>query len=191
MGYTRRKVRGINSSFFFAALVFAGWSLYCLLSGRPRSFHGASTAGFILFGLAALFFAAFPLIWARYPAKHPVHHELARYGKLSEMSARLDSEMSQAVEVLGPFHFTSTLLVYDSGPEFQMVPYDQIVRAELASDEGTPGVIVHTRGGRRYQWYRSWFQGSFNPEQVVEKIRAAARLDDPPASATAAGPSSA
>ncbi len=191
MGYTNRKVRGINFSFFFAALIFAGWSLYCLLSGRPRSFHGASTAGSILFGLAAVFFTAFPLIWGRYPAKHPVHHELARYGKLGEMSARLDSEMSQTVQVLGPFRFTATLLVYDSGLEFQLVPYDQIVCAEQASDEGTPGVVVHTRGGRRYQWYRGWFQGNFNPERVLEKIRAATCLDNPPANATAADSSSA
>ncbi len=190
MGYTRRKVRGIDFSFFFAALVFAGWSLYCLLSGQPRSFHGASTAGFILFGLAAVFFAAFPLIWARYPAKHPVHHELARYGKLSKMSARLDSEMSQSVEVLGPFRFTATLLVYDSGLEFQLVPYDQIVRAELATDEGASAIMVQTRGGRRYQWYRTWFQGNFNPAQVLEKISTAARLDSP-ANTTAADPSSA
>ena len=39
--------------------------------------------------------------------------------------------MSEHVEALGPFRFTATLLVYDSGHEFRMVPYDQIASAEI------------------------------------------------------------
>jgi hypothetical protein len=176
MGYTKRKIRGINFSFLFAAVAFAGWSLFCVLSGQPRSFPRGSSAGFVLFGLAAVFFAAFPLIWARYPRRHPVNHELARFGKLSEMSARLDSEMSGDVEVFGPFRFTSSLLIYDTGLEFQMVPYDQIVFVELVEDEGTPRVALRTRTGRRYEWHRSLLERRFDPEQVLERIRVAAHL---------------
>ena len=187
MGYTRRKIRAVNFSFLLSASAFAGWSLYCLVSGQPRSFPRASTAGFILFGLAALFFAAFPGIWARYPAKHPINHELGRYGKFREMSQRLDTEMSQSINVVGPFRFTATLLVYDSGLEFQVIPYDQIVRVETAPDEYTPGVLIHTRSGRRYSWYRSWMQARFNPEEVSGKIRAVAHLDNAPAREQEAG----
>jgi hypothetical protein len=185
MGYTKRKIRGINFSFFLAALIFAGWALVCAWSGWPRSLRGGNTAGFVLFVLAALFFTAFPLIWARFPEKHPVNHELRRYGKLREISQRLDAEMAGRVEVVGPFRFTATMLVYDSGHEFQMIPYDQIISAEIISaeiEQDTPddraAVIVKTRNGRRYQWYRSWMQGRFVPETGLAKIRAAAHLDD-------------
>lgn len=135
--------------------------------------------GFCLFGLAALFFAAFPAIWARYPNKHPVNHELLRYGNLKEVSARLDREMDESVEEIGPFRFTASLLVYDSGHEFQLVPYDQIARAEVdrPESEEPAAVVVHTRRGRRYQWYRAWMQGVFDPEQVVAKIRSGAHLE--------------
>jgi hypothetical protein len=177
VGYTKRKIRGINSSFFLAALAFAGWALVSAWTGWPRSFPHSGAAGFCIFAVAALFFTAFPLIWARFPAKHPVNHELARYGKRAEVSERLDREMAAPVEKLGPFRFAATLLVYDSGHEFQMVPYDQIVSAEKIFDD-VPAISVTTRKGRRYQWYRTWMQGTFDPQQVLEKIRAAAHLDD-------------
>ncbi len=176
MGYTRRKIRGINFSFFLAGLIFAGWALVCAWTGLPRSFPHSGAAGFGVFGVAALFFTAFPLIWARFPTKHPVNHELARYGKLAQVSEHLDREMVGKVEKLGPFRFTATLLVYDSGHEFQMVPYDQIVSAEKTFDD-VLAISVTTRKGRRYQWYRTWMQGKFNPDQVLERIRAAAHLD--------------
>jgi hypothetical protein len=183
MGYTRHKIRTINLSFFLAALAFSGWAFYAALTGQPRSFPGAGTVGFILFGLAAIFFAAFPLIWTRYPSRHPVLHALARFGNPSDISRLLDREMSAPVAVLGPFRFTASFLVYDSGLEFQLIPYDQIARAELASDEGVAAVVVHTRGGRTYQWFRSWMQGRFGPAEVLEKIRSAARLDASPSTA--------
>jgi len=88
--------------------------------------------------------------------------------------------MAADIEVVGPFRFTATILVYDSGHEFQMIPYDQIVSAEIdqtASDDPA-ALVVHTRGGRRYQWYRTWLQGVFDPEKTLAKIRAAAHLDD-------------
>ena len=180
MGYTRRKNRGINFSFLLAGFVFACWAFVCAWFGWPRGFRAGSTAGFVLFAVASLFFTAFPAIWARYPKKHPVNHELLRYGELSEISERLDTEMAGQVEILGPFRFTATMLVYDSGHEFQMIPYNQIVSAEFASGSGddAPTVIVHTRAKRRYQWYRTWLQGIFSPEEVHAKIRAAAHLDD-------------
>ena len=180
MGYTRRKVRGVNFSFLLAGFVFACWALFCAWYGWPRGFRGGSVAGFGLFALAALFFCAFPVIWARHPEKHPVNHELRRYGDLSEISRRLDREMTEQVETIGPFRFTATLLVYDSGHEFQMVPYDQILSAETynAGGDDPAAVMLRTRAGRRYQWYSTWLQGKFNPEKVLEKIRAAARLDD-------------
>ena len=115
------------------------------------------------------------------PGKHPVNHELLRYGDLAQVSERLDREMGGKVEALGPFRFTASFLVYDSGHEFQMVPYDQIASAEIdkpGSDEPA-AIVVQTRRGRRYQWYRTWMQGRFNPERVLEKIRAAAHLDAP------------
>ena len=177
MGYTKRKIRGINFSFFLAGLSFAGWALVCAWTGWPRSFPHSAAAGFSIFAAAALFFAVFPVVWARLPTKHPVNHELARYGKLAEVSGRLDREMEGPVEKLGPFRFTATLLVYDSGHEFQMVPYDQIVSAEETPDD-VPAISVKTRKGRRYQWYRAWMQGTFDPQKVLEKIRAAAHLDD-------------
>jgi hypothetical protein len=197
MGYTARKIRGINYSFFLAALVFAGWALVCAWFGWPRSFRGANIAAFALFLLAALFFTAFPIIWARYPEKHPVYHELRRYGKIREISQRLDAEMAGQVNVIGPFRFTKTMLVYDSGLEFQMVPYDQIASAEIVSSADgepiTPAVVVHTRSGRRYQWYRTWLQGIFDAQEVLEKIRAAPHLEDLPDSngAITADPSTA
>ena len=182
MGYTKRKIRGINFSFLLAAFIFACWATVCAWYGWPRGFRAGSTAGFGLFALAALFFAAFPVIWARFPEKHPVNHELMRYGGLSEISERLDIEMSEHVEVLGPFRFTATMLVYDSGHEFQMVPYDQIVSAEIeqATSDDPAAIVVRTRGGRTYQWYRTWLQGIFSPEKTLEKIRAAAHLDEAP-----------
>lgn len=179
MGYTRRKIRGINFSFFLASLIFAGWASVCAWFGWPRGFRGGSTAGFCLFAAASLFFMAFPIIWARYPDKHPVNHELARYGNRREVSERLDIEMSEQVETMGPFRFTATMLVYDSGHEFQMIPYTAIVKAEVdkGSSDEAPVIIVHTRDGRQYQWYRTWLQGIFDPEKTLERIRAAAHLD--------------
>lgn len=178
MGYTRHKIRRINRSFFLAALTFAGWALFSAWTGLPRSFQHSGATGFVLFSVAAVFFMAFPVIWARFPQKHPVNHALRRYGKLREVSERLDAEMAGPVEILGPFRFTANLLVYDSGHEFQMIPYDQIASVEIGSDEGT-AVIAHTRSGRRYQWYSTWMQGIFDPQKVKEKIRAAAHLENP------------
>jgi hypothetical protein len=83
-----------------------------------------------------------------------------------------------------PFVSTATFLVYDSGHEFQMIPYDQIVLAEVekGADGEAPAIVVRTRSGRRYQWYRTWLQGIFEPEKMLERIRAAAHLDDPDSS---------
>jgi len=108
-----------------------------------------------------------------------VNHELARYGDLEAISKRLDLEMAEHFESLGPFRFTATMLVYDSGHEFQMIPFDQIVSAEMEQETGddAAAIIVHTRSGRHYQWYRTWMQGIFNPDETLKKIRAAARLD--------------
>jgi hypothetical protein len=191
MGYTRRKIRSINFSFFLASLVFAGWALVCAWFGWPRGFRASSTAGFCLFAVAALFFMAFPMIWARFPEKHPVNHELARYGNLSEISKRLDAEMAEHVEVLGPFRFTASFLVYESGHEFQMVPLNQIVFAEIehATLDDPTAIVLLTRKRRRYQWYRTWLQGVFDPEKVLDKIRASAHLDDPDSSVSSASPS--
>jgi hypothetical protein len=197
MGYTARKIRGINLSFFLAALVFAGWAFVCAWFGCPRGFRGASTAAFILFMIAALFFTTFPVIWARYPEKHPVYHELRRYGKIREVSARLDADMEGPVDAIGPFRFTRSLLVYDSGLEFQMIPYDQIAAAEIESSTGgepiTPTIVVRTRSGPRYQWYRAWMQGIFDPQKVIEKMRTATHLEDSHDTITTAiaGPSTA
>jgi len=180
MSYTKRKIRGINFSFLLAGLIFACWALVCAWYGWPRHLRHGSSAAFGLFAAAALFFMVFPVIWAFFPEKHPVNHELARYGNRREVSARLDTEMTGNVEVFGPFRFTATLLVYDSGHEFQLIPYDQIAAAELdrLADDDPSALIVRTRKGRRYHWYRTWMQGRFNPEQVLKKIRAAAHLDE-------------
>jgi len=188
MSYTRRKIRGINFSFLLAAFIFAGWALFCAWYGWPRSFRGGSVAGFGIFAAAALFFMAFPILWARFPDKHPVNHELARYGDLREIAERLDIEMSEQVEVLGPFRFTATFFIYDSGHEFQIIPYDQIVAAHIdkGSGDDAPAVVVRTRKGRKYQWYRTWLQGIFDPEKTLEKIRAAAHLDEPKPSESSA-----
>ena len=180
MGYTQYKIRRINRSFFLAALTFAGWALFCAWTGLPRSFPHSGATGFVLFSLAAVFFMVFPVVRTRFPKMHPVNHELRRYGKVHEVAERLDAEMAGHVEILGPFRFTTNLLVYDSGHEFQMVLYDQIASVEMASDEGTAAVVVHTRSGRRYQWYSTWMQGRFSSEKVREKIRLAAHLDDLP-----------
>jgi hypothetical protein len=188
LGYTRRKIRGINFSFLLTGIVFAGWAFVCAWFGWPRGFRYGSTAGFALFAIASVFFTAFPLIWARFPEKHPVNHELARYGHLEEMSDRLDREIADHFETLGPFRFTATMMVYDSGHEFQMIPYDQIVSAEIATADDVPAIINHTRKGRHYQWYRTWLQGIFDPQSVLEKIRAAAHLDDTDPSVSSVSP---
>jgi hypothetical protein len=177
MGYTHRKIRGINFSFLLAGMVFAGWALVCAWLGWPRGFRYGSTAGFALFAAASLFFCSFPVIWSRFPEKHPVNHELARYGKVREVSKRLDLEMAEHPEALGPFRFTATFLVYDSGHEFQLIPYDQIASAEVARDD-VPAIVVKTRAGRRYQWFRTWMQGTFDPEIVLAKIRSVAPAND-------------
>jgi hypothetical protein len=178
MGYTKRKIRGINVSFLMAGFAFAGWALACAWFGWPRGLRHGSAAGFGIFAFAALFFIAFPAIWARYPAKHPVNYELMRYGDLAQVSERLDREMTGTVEELGPFRFTASMLVYDSGHEFQMIPYDQIASADKVGGDDTPAITVKTRTGKRHQWYRTWMQGSFDPEKVLEKIRAAAHLEE-------------
>ncbi len=188
MGYTARKIRGINLSFFLAAIIFACWAAVCAYTGWPRGFRAGSTAGFCLFAAAALFFMAFPMIWARYPAKHPVNHELMRWGKRSEVSERLDLEMEEKVESIGPFRFTASFLVYDSGHEFQLVPYAQIISAEAsdATGDDAPSVTVCTRNNKRYQWYRTWLHDTFDPEQIREKVRRAANLDSSARPASAA-----
>ena len=182
MGYTKRKIRGINFSFLLAAFILACWALVCAWYGWPRGIRHGGAVGFALFALAAMFFSAFPLIWARFPRKHPVNHELLRYGDLAEISQRLDKEMSGSVESLGPFRFTSTMLLYDSGLEFLLIPYDQIAAAELDNDAGDAAptaIVVRTKAGRRYEWFSTWTQGVFNPEQVLARTRTAARLDNP------------
>jgi len=180
MGYTRRKIRGINISFLMAGFILSGWALFCAWYSWPRGIRGGSAAGFGIFAVGALFFAAFPAIWARFPEKHPVNHEIARYGDLAQVSSLLDTEMNGPVEVVGPFRFTATLLVYDSGHEFQMIPYDQIVSAKIEqpNPDDPAEIVVRTRTRRQYAWYRTWMQGLFNAEEVLAKIRAAAHLDD-------------
>jgi hypothetical protein len=188
MGYTHRKIRGINFSFLLAGMVFAGWALVCAWFGWPRGLHYGSAIGFTLFAVAALFFTAFPVIWASFPEKHPVNHELARYGDVEEISERLDIEMTEHVETVGPFRFTATFLVYDSGHEFQLVPYNQIASAEIdrPMSDDPAAIIVRTHSGRRYQWFRTWMQGRFDPEKTLAKIRAAAHLDDQSSSESSA-----
>jgi hypothetical protein len=180
MGYTKRKIRGINFSFLLAGFIFACWALVCAWEGWPRGFRHSSAAGFTLFALAALFFTSFPAIWARYPSKHPVIHELARYGKVRKIPERLDREMAEHFETIGPFRFTKSLLIYDSGLEFQMVPYDQIASAEIeqAASDDPAALVVRTCKGRQYQWYRTFTQGRFDPQKTLVKIRAAAHLND-------------
>ncbi|HET6181203.1 MAG TPA: hypothetical protein VFE61_30075 [Candidatus Sulfotelmatobacter sp.] len=167
MGYTKCKISSINFSFLLAAFNFAGWALFCAWYGWPRGFRGGSIAGFGIFAAAALFFMAFPILGARFPDQHPGNHELARYGDVREISERLDIEMSRQVEVLGPFRFTATFLVYDSGHEFQRVPYDPIVAAhvDIGNSDDAPPVVVRTRKGRQYQWYRTWLQGIFDTSE--------------------------
>jgi len=195
MGYTRRKIRGINLSFLLASFAFACGANYCAWYGWPRGFRGGSAAGFGLGAGAALLFITFPVVWIFFPKTHPVRRELAHYGEFSQVSERLDIEMAQQVEVVGPFRFTPTTLVYDIFHEFQMVPYDQIVAAKLEWSPGvdgpdTPTIAVYTCDGRRYQWYRTWMQGIFNPQTTLEKIRAAAHLEDKSAPDPALEPSS-
>ncbi|HEY6369507.1 MAG TPA: hypothetical protein VIX37_02935 [Candidatus Sulfotelmatobacter sp.] len=62
-----------------------------------------------------------------------------------------------------------------------MVAYDQIVSAEIeqGTSDDPAAIVVHTREGRRDEWYRTWLQGIFDPEKTLAKIRAAAHLDDP------------
>ncbi len=57
-----------------------------------------------------------------------------------------------------------------------MIPYVQIVAAEISPSDDVPAIRVRTRGGRQYQWFPNWMQGSFNPEEVLARIRAAAKL---------------
>jgi hypothetical protein len=152
--------------------------LVCAWFGWPRGFRAGSTAGFCLFAAASLFFTAFPVIWSRFPEKHPVNHELARYGNRDEVLERLDVEIAEHFEAVGPFRFTAMFLVYGSGHEFQMIPYDQIVSARVETEDNVPAIVVHTHSGRHYQWYRTWIQGIFDPDKTLEKIRAVAHLDD-------------
>jgi hypothetical protein len=180
MSYTKRKIRAIDASFLLAGLVFAAWGLTCAWFGWPRGIRHGSVVAFSLFALASLFFLAFPAIWAWFPRKHPVNHQLLRYGNLAEVAARLDREMAGDVAASGPFRLAATLLVYDSGLDFRMVPYERIASVEVEKPEGEPAtsLIVHTLKGRRYQWYPGWMQGTFDPEEVAEKIRRTAKLQE-------------
>jgi hypothetical protein len=42
MGYTKRKIRSINFSFFLAGFIFAGWALFCAWYGWPRNIREAA-----------------------------------------------------------------------------------------------------------------------------------------------------
>src|ERR1700680_4294722 len=149
MGYTKRKIRGISLSFLLAAFVFSCGATYCASYGWPRGFRAGSSAGFGLGAVAALLFTAFPFVWMLFPEKHPVRRERSRYGDLAQVLERLDVEMAGHAEILGPFRFTATMLVYDIGYEFQMVPYDQIVRSEIewsttGEPPAIPTIVVYT-----------------------------------------------
>ena len=106
-----------------------------------------------------------------------------RYGNLREISVRLDRKMAEHFEAFGPFRFTASMLVYDSGHEFQMIPYDQIVSAEIEATtaDDPAAIVVRTRKGRQYQWYRTWMQGIFDADAVLEKIRSVIPATDIPA----------
>jgi hypothetical protein len=191
MGYTKRKIRGINFSFLLAGFIFAAWALVCAWFEWPRSFRHGGAAGFTLFALAAIFFTAFPAIWSRCPAKHPVNHELSRYGRIADLAERLDGEMTGPFETLGPFRLTRGMLIYDSGLEFQLVPYDQIASAatEQTADDDPVALVVRTRKGRQYQWFSTFLEGRFDPAEALGKIRRAAHLDDSGAKAPDSNPS--
>ena len=88
--------------------------------------------------------------------------------------------MADHFEALGPFRFTATMLIYDSGHEFKMIPYDQIISAELerpATDDPA-AILVRTRKAPPLPVVPHLDAGNFDPTNVLARIHSAAHLDD-------------
>lgn len=178
MEFTRSKTRGIYVSRLLVALVFGVGTIYVLVRRVPHE----DLYWFQLSSLAALTILtlSFPVRWMLFPHRHPVQ-ALAVHGDAAALAGQLNAEMRHGPEVQGPFYFTSSFLTYSPGYTLDVVPYESILSAlKEMSDSGegpaTPVVVVHTKQGRTYKWYRTWMQGMFNADQVLLSIRRRANL---------------
>jgi len=179
MEFTNLKTRGIYTSRLLVALVFGVGTIYLLLKHVP---HGTpywiQLSGLVGLTVLAL---SIPVCWMLFPHRHPVHRALAVHGDVTALASQLNAEMRRGAEVQRPFYFTSSFLTYSPGYTLDVVPYESILSALKEMDtvgEGpaTPVVVVHTKQGRTYKWYRTWIQGMFDADRVLLSIRRQANL---------------
>ena len=174
MEFTKQKKNTITVGYVLAACVSGGATIYLLLKHAP---HGT----LYWFQLSALLGMTILLLggvgyWIAYPHTHPVDRALAVHGDGAALAERLNAEMALTDEVQGPFSFSSSFLTYSPGYEFDVVPYDSILSALKEIQDSTPMIVVHTRQGKTYTWYRTLMQGIFDPDQVLLSVRRRAGL---------------
>jgi hypothetical protein len=179
MEFISSKRRAISASLLLAALVPAVATIYLLLKHVPHgTLYWIQLSGIVGLTILAL---SFPACWVLFPHRHPVHRALAVHGDATALASQLNAEMRRGPEVQRPFCFTSSFLTYSPGYTLDVVPYESILSAlKEMSDSGegpaVPVVVVHTKQGRTYKWYRTWMQGMFDADQVLLSLRRRANL---------------
>lgn len=174
MEFTTQKKHTITASYLLAACVFGGGTIYLLLKHAP---HG-KLYWFQLSGLLGMTTLLLGVVtyWMVFPQRHPVDRALAVHGDVAALAERLNAEMVFISEVQGPFSFSSSFMTYSPGYEFDFVPYDSISSALKEVDDSTPVIVVQTKQGKTYKWYRTLMQGMFDPDQVLLSVRRRAGL---------------
>jgi hypothetical protein len=179
MEFTSSKTRALYTSHLLAALVSAAATIYLLLKHVPHgTLYWIQLGGIVALTILVL---SFPACWMLFPHRHPVHRALAVHGDATALASQLNTEMGRGSEVQGPFHFTSSFLTYSPGYTLDVVPYESILSAlkemsDSAEGPATPLVVVHTKQGRTYKWYRTWIQGIFDADRVLLSLRRHANL---------------
>lgn len=178
--FTKSKTETINLYYVSAASVFAIMAAYSVW--KRGALPDMSWWGFLIPVVIALIFAAFPIYWYFRPSAHPVRRAIASHGNPDVIGPALDCEMELSHEVLGPFHFTKSYLVYEPGYTLNVVPYAAIVGAEVVVGSATDAakIVATTRDGKTYDWHNTLIQGYFHPNQVLARIQSAARLEPRP-----------
>ena len=181
--YTERKTATINLSYAFSASVFGFVTAYSVWKwGSPSEPQWWQILRLLSSSTIAIAIAFFPIYWHFRPHKHPVRRAIGAHGDPDLLGPAIDCEIELPHEVLGPFHFTKSYLVYEPGYTLDVVPYAAIVGAEvvvgLAND--ATKIVSTTRDGKTYEWYDTLIQGYFDASQVLARIQSAARLEPPP-----------
>lgn len=178
--YTKRTTETVNLYYALAASVFAIMAAYSVW--KRGSLSDMESWGILIPAVIALIFVAFPIYWYFRPSAHPVRRAIASHGNPDVISPALDCEMELQHEVLGPFHFTKSYLVYEPGYTLNVVPYAAIVGAEVVAGHADDAakIVATTRDGKTYDWHNTLIQGYFHPSQVLARIQSAAGLEPRP-----------